>query len=217
MIVSNKHPIIAKEGWLNIGVCSALILLSLLLHSALSLFFLFLLIFLFYLYRDPARKIPSIPLGMVSPVDGLIVSIEKVNNQYTGEPSQKITIKKNKLGVFAIRSPIEGKLFKQLHENLERTSRYTNWVKTDEGDNILWDAEVTGRTGVHCYVQPGERIGHGQRCGFLVLKSHVHLYIPINSSIDVKVGEQVFAGETIVAHLVHNQGASILTGSEDKT
>lgn len=217
MIVSNKHSIIAKEGWLNIGICSAFVCLGFFLHSALAIGFVLLLCFLVYLYRDPARIIPSVPLGIVSPVDGEILSIDKIDNPHTGDPSYKLVIKKNRLGVFAIRSPIEGKLLKQLHEAVGRASRYTNWVQTDEGDNVLWDAEVKSRAGVHCYVQPGERIGHGQRCGFLVSTAKVNLYLPSNSSLDVNVSDRVCAGETIVAHLVHNQGASIIARTKEKS
>jgi len=213
MIVSNKHPAIAKEGWLYIAIYIVLALVSVFLGSLLSIFFLILSLFLLYIYRDPAREIPSAPLGIVSPVDGKIVSIDQVENKYTSELSYKIGIQSKQFGVFAIRSPIEGKLIKQLHETIDGKSRYINWVQTDEGDNILWDAQLKGRTNAHCYVQPGERIGHGQRCGFLAFNSHINLYIPAYSSLNAKIYESVLAGESILAYLVHNQGASIVADS----
>jgi len=213
MIVSNKHPSTAKEGWLYIAVCIVLALVGVILQSFLSILFLILFLFLLYIYRDPVREIPSAPLGMVSPVDGKIVSIDQVENKYTNELSYKIGIEGKKFGVFAIRSPIEGKLIKQLSETVSGKSRYINWVQTDEGDNILWDAQFKGHTNAHCYVQPGERIGHGQRCGFLAFNSHVNLYIPVNSSLNAKIQESVLAGESILAYLVHNQGASIVAES----
>jgi len=213
MIVSNKHSSVAKEGWLYIGVCASLGLVGVFLQNFISILFLILSLFLLYIYRDPLREIPSAPLGMVSPVDGKVVSIDQVKNKYTGELSYKIGIQGKKLGVFAIRSPIEGKLLKQLHETVDGKSRYINWVQTDEGDNILWDTELKRRSNAHCYVQPGERIGHGQRCGFIAFNSYVNLYIPVNSSLNVKIHETVLAGETILAHLVHNQGASIVAES----
>lgn len=211
MIVSNKHASIAKEGWLSIAVSFMLFLVSVFLQSFLSILFLILSLSLIYIYRDPAREIPSIPLGIVSPIDGKVVSVGKVDNKYTNELSYKIGIQGNKLGVFAIRSPIEGKLLKQLYETDRGKTRYINWVQTDEGDNILWDTQLKGRTNAHCYVQPGERIGHGQRCGFMLLNSYVNLYIPVNSSLNAKIHESVLAGESILAYLVHNQGASIVT------
>ena len=210
MIVSNKHPAIAKEGWLYIGVLSALSIAGLYLQT-IPLFVVLscLTVLLIYIYRDPSRQIPSSPLGVVSPVDGQILSIEEVENKQLNELFQLVVIKNNKLGVFAIRSPIEGKLFKQFAIQKSRDYRYINWVQTDEGDNVLWEVGVRTSTNSHCYVQPGERIGHGQRCGFLALNSHVNVYIPLNSSLDVKIGDQVIAGESIIAHLVHNNGASI--------
>jgi phosphatidylserine decarboxylase len=149
----------------------------------------------------------------VSPVDGKIISVDQVVNKYSGEPSYKIGIQCNKMGVFAIRSPIEGKLVKQLLKKDAHYSRYINWVQTDEGDDILWEVCIKGRTNAHCYVQPGERIGHGQRCGFIAFIQFVALYIPINSSFNVKIHEYVVGGETILASLVHNQGASIVAES----
>ena len=213
MIVSNKHPAIAKEGWLYIAIYFALALIGVFLQSLLSILFLTLSLFLLYIYRDPAREIPAAPLGIISPVDGKIVSIDKVENKYTDELSYKIGIKGKQLGVFSIRSPIEGKLIKQLYETIDGKSQHINWVKTDEGDNILWDAQFKGRKNTHCYVQPGERIGHGQRCGFLAFNSYVNLYIPANSSLNTKVHESVLAGESILAYLVRNQGASIVSRS----
>ncbi|HFE37117.1 MAG TPA: hypothetical protein ENK06_01695 [Gammaproteobacteria bacterium] len=215
MIVSNKHPAIAKEGWLVIGIVAGLLFVSIFLSSALFALFGSFLVFLLYVYRDPARKIPSAPLGIVSPADGRIVSIARVENKYTNAPSYRIAIKKNKMGVFAIRCPIEGKLHKQLQEKASGVYRYIDWVQTDEGDNILWDSEVRSPTIAHCYVQSGERIGHGQRCGFLLFNSHVNLCIPINSSLNVKVHDTVRAGESIIAHLFHNQGASIVASAQD--
>jgi len=210
MIVSNRHPIIAQEGWLFIGVCIGLLIISLYIAIIVSPILLFLTIFLVYVYRDPQRKIPSAPLGLVSPIDGRIVSLDEVTNRFTGEESYRIGIMTNKLGVFALRSPIEGKMHKQFFDKSSGKSHYINWVQTDEGDNVIWEVNVKARTGSHCYVQPGERIGHGQRCGFLAFNSYVNLYVPLNSSLSFKLQESVLAGEDILASLVHNQGASIV-------
>ena len=210
MIVSNKHPAIAKEGWLYIGVLLALSAAGLYLQTMTLFVVLFCLtLLLFYIFRDPIRIIPSIPLGIVSPIDGKILSIEEVENKDLNESFQRLVIQNNKLGVFAIRSPIEGKLFKQFAIKKSRDFRYINWVQTDEGDNILWEVGVRTSSNAHCYVQPGERIGQGQRCGFLALNSHVNVYIPLKASIAVKVSDNVLAGESIIAQLVHNNGASI--------
>ena len=39
----------------------------------------FVFVLLFLIFRDPRRRIPAVPLGVVSPVDGEIASVEVVN------------------------------------------------------------------------------------------------------------------------------------------
>ncbi|MDH5370470.1 MAG: phosphatidylserine decarboxylase family protein, partial [Gammaproteobacteria bacterium] len=68
----SRHPIIAKEGW-------GLILFVSLIIAAIHHFagdyaaVLWLLpLLLLWFYRDPSRKLPSQPLGLVSPVNGIV-------------------------------------------------------------------------------------------------------------------------------------------------
>ena len=57
----------------------------------------------------------------------------------------------------------------------------------------------------HCYVQSGERIGQGQRCGFMSFGARLEVYVPTNSRIDIEVGERVRAGESVIAHFIHQR------------
>jgi len=212
MIVSNKHPIIAREGWLFV-VISFLALFSSLLFFHLAVTVLLVLVFLglLFIYRDPARKIPPVPLAIVSPIDGQIMSITKVGNEYCGESSLLISIRTAALGVSSVRSPVEGKMLKQWRHDENGIRKYLNWVQTDEGDNVVWIALPSGKKHAYCYVQPGERIGQGQRCGFLPFGAQVELLVPGNSTLDTEVGSTARAGETIIAHIVHQQGASLIS------
>jgi len=214
MIVSNKHPIIAREGWLFVAIGFLLLFSSLLFfHLAFIVLFTLALIALLFIYRDPARIVPSSPLGIVSPIDGRIMSITKVDNAYCGEPSLLISLQAATLGVYSVRSPIEGKMLKQWQSDENGARKYLNWVQTDEGDNVVWTALLSSKKHAYCYVQPGERIGQGQRCGFLPFGVKVELLIPGNSTLNLEVGSTVRAGETIIAHIVHQQGVSLMSDS----
>ncbi len=212
MVVSNKHPIIAREGWLFV-VISFLVLISsiLFLHLAFTAIFTLTLLVLLFIYRDPARKIPPSPLGIVSPIDGQIMSITSIENEFCGEFSLLISLRTAAFGVYSVRSPIEGKMLKQWCSDENGTPKYSNWVQTDEGDNVVWTALLSGKTHTYCYVQPGERIGQGQRCGFLPFGAQVELLVPGNSTLNLKVGSAVRAGESIIAHIVHQQGTSLIS------
>ena len=51
--------------------------------------------------------------------------------------------------------------------------------------------------------QPGERIAQGERYGFIRFGSRVDTYVPVNSQLNVELGNKVKAGTDIIAYLVH--------------
>ena len=71
-----RHPIIAIEGRLSLFICAALAMACYWITPALAVFFAITYLFLLILFRDPHRAIPPVPLGLVSPADGVIESIE---------------------------------------------------------------------------------------------------------------------------------------------
>ena len=52
-----------------------------------------LLVWLTLIFRDPHRTIPAVPLGVVSPVDGTVVKIAKLQSGYLGVEAHSITIR----------------------------------------------------------------------------------------------------------------------------
>jgi len=81
---------------------------------------------------------------------------------------------------------------------------YAQWIQSDEKDDLVLVIEVNSRMPrPKCYVQSGERIGQGQRCGFIRFGSRVDVLIPVTSRISVSVGDDVLAGSDIIATLVH--------------
>lgn len=214
MSVSYKHPTIAREGWIFISVSIVIAFLLLIAEKfLLSIPLILLSALLIFIYRDPERQIPPIPLGIVSPIDGRVKSIENKYCKIAEERMLCLSIRLNPLGVFSIRSPIEGKVAKQAFNGGPGRS-YVNWVQTDERDNIIWELvpKIFGRP--KCYVHAGERIGQGQRCGFSPFRAIVYVYVPLNSVTQVEVDSHVVAGQTILAKLIHQSGASIVSDEQ---
>lgn len=211
MQVSLKHPTIAREGWLYIGI-SILLTLGVLVANLYLLGGLFALItlLLLFAFRDPERRVPSEPLGVVSPIDGTVTEISEKYNAVAEEQMLSIRINLNYLGVFSVRSPAEGKIVKQVFDADRPDPAYANWLQTDEGDSLVWELHPKLYGQPKCYVQTGERIGQGQRCGFSPFNAEVDLLIPSNSVVNVTVGTEVVAGQTILAKLIHQSGATII-------
>ena len=176
-------------------------------------------LFLLYILRDPNRQVPSAPLAVVSPVDGQVTTIEDFHDCYLDRPAKRITIRINTLGTYGIRSPIEGKFLKQwVYQNNDKTQNadgdrrppamYTGRhfvmdLQTDENDSVVMIVRLIPMQRPRCYIHVGERIGQGQRCGWLMFGGTVDLMLPESSRLSVAVGDRVRAGSDIIASLVH--------------
>ena len=52
-----------------------------------------------------------------------------------------------------------------------------------------------------CKAQPGEDVRRGQRFGIICFGSRLDVYLPVNTHIEVSVGDKVLAGTTILGKL----------------
>jgi len=160
--------------------------------------------FIVYLYRDPDREIPSSPLAIVSPADGIVTSVEEVFDPYLERQSILLVIQMSSIGVYSTRSPIEGKILEPKNAGDGSNRPHGVWLKTDEDDDLV---VVMHRGPLNnlprCFVRIGERVGQGQRCGYIQMGGRVEVYLPLNSRVQVVGGSHVKAGSDVIATLVH--------------
>jgi phosphatidylserine decarboxylase len=200
-----RYPVIAREG---IGPLLTTLALAVLAWHFIgwpaSLLFWVLALLVVLMFRDPERDIPAIPLAIVSPADGQVVSIEPAQDPYLERPSIRVTVQMNPYGVFTTRSPVEGKVLEPPNINDSGNAPHGVWLQTDEGDDVVM---VMGRGRLHnvprCYIRYGERIGQGMRCGFVHLGGQVEIYLPEHSRPVVSEGDWVRSGSDVLAKLVH--------------
>lgn len=208
MAASYHYPYIAREGWSFIFLLllvSAPIVYLLgwlyLIPSSLAL------AWLLFVFRDPPRKIPALPLAVVSPVDGEIISTKHIEDPYLHRPSIRLRTRMHFAGVYSLSSPMEGKVMERWYpeDKVHNSNASAIWVQSDEGDDVVF---VLRGGWWHfrpdCGVQSGERIGQGQRCGFMRFGSIVDIYLPERSRPLVKCGDRVSQGSSVVANLVHD-------------
>lgn len=204
-----QFPLIAREGWPFILVVLLFLTGSFRLGGMyMVLPCVLLMLLLVLLFRDPHRDVPSKPLAVVSPVDGRVLSIEPTDKGALQRESMRIVIKVNPVGAYTARSPTEGKVL-NLMDNLTDGSRLLGvgglWVRTDERDDVvvLMKGPTARWTRPQCFVGYGERLGQGQRFAFIRLSREAEIYVPVNSRIQVKVGDRVRAGSDILSLFVH--------------
>lgn len=166
-----------------------------------------LFVFMYFIFRDPLREMPSVALGVVSPADGEVILIETTDKCVVQGNAHWIRIRVNSFGTYTARSPIEGKVM-DLHSREEGVGPDcpTNalWVRNDEGDDVV--LQFSGyRLGLapRSFIRFGERIGQGHRCAYLRLAKFADIYMPINGKVLVKPGQQLTAGTDLIGMVPH--------------
>lgn len=149
-------------------------------------------VFLFLVFRDPRRKGPSAALGIVSPVDGVVLEVNQLEEGDLAQPAHRILINVDSFGTYTARSPVEGKI-------MDPNGGRALWVQTDEGDDVL--LKFTGhRFGLppRSFARYGERLGQGQRCAYLRLTRVAEVQLPIEGKVNVQAGDSVTAGVDLI-------------------
>jgi phosphatidylserine decarboxylase len=164
-------------------------------------------VYLFLIFRDPKRQVPAVPLGVVSPADGVVIEVGVTDKGALGGESHRIVIRVNSLGTYTARCPIEGKIMDLASEPLARSALNGSnglWVRTDENvDVVLQFSGYRFGLAPAAFLGYGERVGQGQRCAYLRLTRKAEVQLPITGRVLVKTGQRVKAGEDVLAKLPH--------------
>lgn len=205
---NRSNPFVAREG---IPFIAAVVLAILASWQFDQLVFsaplLLLLGWLVLVFRDPIRAVPAVPLGVVSPVDGVVTEVSLTDSGALEEEAHRIVVRVNSLGTYTARCPTEGKIMDfsaAVPDAAAIGSASGLWVQTDEGDDVI--LKFRGhRFGFapRAFLGYGERVGQGQRCAYLRLTRLAEVQLPINSRVQVEVGQAVSAGVDVLAKLPH--------------
>ncbi len=208
-MLAYRYPLIAREGWHWIALAAAVALLLQWQFGWLAAPLWLLVALLLFLFRDPPRRVPPSPLGIVSPVHGRVLSIDTAQDPYLERQAIRIAIQMRMSDIFSVRSPMEGKVLQQWigkRDAPDGEPRYAQWIQSDEEDDVLLvSAPRLRAVRPRCYVHSGERIGQGQRCGFIYFGARVEVWVPTGTRIDIRRGDMLRAGSDIIATLVHEK------------
>lgn len=211
---SYPHPIIAREGWIHIVIAFSI---SLFIHLFFgwqwALPFWLIALFVLQFFRDPPRVIPLQANVILAPADGRIVAVEKTQDPFLNRDAIKVSVFMNVFNVHSNRSPVDGDIKdcwyfpgKFINASLSKASleneRNALWIKTDKGIDITC-VQIAGLIAkrIICHVKPGDYLSRGQRFGFIRFGSRVDVYLPLDTKINVHIGDKVYATTTILAEL----------------
>jgi phosphatidylserine decarboxylase len=166
--------------------------------------------FFLWFFRDPQRVIPAGAGLIVSPGDGKVT--ETVAISTPEGPRQRISIFLSVFNVHVNRSPIGGVLSRVNYQkgqylnamNPASADRNEQNIVTVSGDGFeVTFKQIAGllaRRIVFNHTQ-GERVQRGQRVGLIKFGSRVDVILPAEAEIQVKVGQMVQGGASILASM----------------
>ncbi|NLY40307.1 MAG: phosphatidylserine decarboxylase family protein [Desulfovibrionales bacterium] len=176
--------------------------------SSLLLIVLFLVLNFF---RDPERVIPQEAHVAVSPADGKVIKITTMPDPLTGEDRTAICVFMNVFNVHVNRMPVAGRVarisyfggkFVNASFDKASTDNERNAVLVEDAEGKTWTmVQIAGLIArrIICWAEAGDSLIRGQRFGLIKFGSRVDLYIPNNYEAAVRIGEKVFAGQTVLA------------------
>ena len=208
----NHKELVAREGWPFVLFC---ILISILLYFLAgyigALIGLVLTVFCVFFFRNPKRNIPNGRGIVVSPADGQIMDITAMaEDRFINANTQRVRIFLNIFNVHINRNPIAGKVEwveKVAGEYLPAyrdEASYKN-VRNYLGISTEWGrimvVQITGLIArrLVCWVHPGDTMQTGDRFGLIRFGSCTEVYLPEQAIINVKPGQKVKGGETVIA------------------
>jgi len=208
------HPLIAREGWLFLGIAVAVSLdIHVFFGLAWALPCWLIMLFILQFFRDPPREIPDDPQAVLSPADGRIVAVGKVRDPYLDREALKISVFMNVFNVHSNRSPVDGTVRQRwyhagsfLNAALDKASleneRNALWIETADRQSVTC-VQIAGLVArrILCYVDQGAGLEKGQRYGFIRFGSRVDVYLPLDAEVKAALGDKVYATESILARL----------------
>lgn len=170
-------------------------------------------VFVIWFFRDPDRDIPSDENAIISPADGKVIIIGKVfEDRILKAEAIKISIFMNVFNVHVNRAPASGKVLKIIYNHGKFFPADKDKASLENEQNALLIELKNGKRlvvnqiagliarRIVCYVKPEDGVEKGQRFGMIRFGSRLDIYIPTDCRTNVKVGDKVSAGVSIIGY-----------------
>ena len=165
-------------------------------------------------FRIPKRTFTTDINDIICPADGKVVVIEEVEEtEYFKDKRIQISVFMSPLNVHANYNPISGiikyvKYHKGLflvawhHKSSTDNERSTVVTEHVSGKEVLF-RQVAGAVArrICYYVQENDNVEAGEEYGFIKFGSRIDLFLPLDSTINVKIGDVVKAKTTLIGKL----------------
>ena len=171
-------------------------------------------LFTLYFFRDPDPLAPAIPNAIVAPGHGKVDVIDETTEpEFMGGPCRRISIFLSVIDIHVQNAPVSARVVHLKH----KPGKFLSATKAhcaDHNENVLLGFESTEQPGqkiglrliagliarrIVPFVAEDETVARGDRISLIQFGSRCDLYLPLTAKIQIKLGDRVKGGETIVA------------------
>lgn len=180
------------------------------LRIGLSSFTLLFLLFSLNFFRDPDRTSPNLDNVIVSPADGKVLLIKKVeSNKYVNGEAWQVSVFMSPLNVHVNRIPIDGKVelvnyvkgeyLVAFHDKAdERNERSEIGILSKFGKVFFTQVAGFVARRIVYEINEGDSVTMGNRFGMIKFGSRVDVVVSTDWNLKVKENDIVTAGESIL-------------------
>jgi len=167
-------------------------------------------VFFLWFFRDPDRVIPDEPGALVSPADGQVTDVAPV--MWNGGSRLRISIFLNVFDVHVNRSPLGG-IIRDVRYHKGKFVNAMNAASAEQNEQNVVTVEGDGHTVVFKQIagllarrivftrKVGDHVQRGERVGLIKFGSRVDVLLDTSAALEVKVGDRVKGGSSVLAHL----------------
>lgn len=211
------HP----EGRKFVAIFAGITFVLFLLSTFLGWVGVVLTIWCYYFFRDPKRATPVREGLIISPADGVVSLIEKAvppaELGMSDDPLTRVSVFMSVFNCHVNRAPIAGKIMaiayrpgKFFNASLDKASsdneRNSLCIEMADGRQIAV-VQIAGLVArrIVCFTEKGQDIETGERFGLIRFGSRLDVYLPEGVQPMVSLGQNMVAGETVLADLTSNE------------
>lgn len=213
-----KYIALATLLWAAIGAVTWLYVRNVpLLFWAINLVCFLLWFWIVWFFRLPKRDFSVGENVVIAPADGKVVVIEETfESEYFKDKRLQVSIFMSPLNVHVNRVPIDGvvkymkyhagKYLVAWHPKSSTENERTTMVIENPHATLLL-RQIAGALArrIKFYVKEGQQVEQNQEFGFIRFGSRVDVFFPIGTEIDVKIGDTVKGGVTVLGKIgVHS-------------
>ncbi len=165
-------------------------------------------------FRNPVFAILKNEKHVLAPADGKVVVIEEaLEPEYLKSRRKQVSIFMSPLNVHVNRMPVGGSIsYFKYHagkylvawhpKSSTENERTTVVAKMKNGTEVLF-RQIAGALArrIKCYVKEGLSLEQGQEFGFIKFGSRVDIFLPLDATVKVAIGDITKGGRTVIAEI----------------